>query len=179
MNKLKNCKGITMIALVVTIVILIVLASISIIEGKKLIKEAKIENILTDMITIKAKVKGYAEEINSEVWDLKENKEEKIKELFKQKYNIDNTDITNNDILSQIDSNITNKICFEISQSALTEMGLMDIAQSLSDEERQNYIMVYDVNDCTNLDIVCIEGIPYDGVSYYSLSCLQNKFREE
>ena len=113
------------------------------------------------------------------MWDLKENKEEKIKELFKQKYNIDNTDITNNDILSQIDSNITNKICFEISQSALTEMGLMDIAQSLSDEERQNYIMVYDVNDCTNLDIVCIEGIPYDGVSYYSLSCLQNKFREE
>lgn len=179
MNKLKSCKGITMIALVVTIVILIILASISIIEGKKLIKEAKIENILTDMITIKAKVKGYAEEINSEVWDLKENKEEKIKELFKQKYNIDNTDITNNDILSQIDSNITNKICFEISQSALTEMGLMDIAQSLSDEERQNYIMVYDVNDCTNLDIVCIEGIPYDGVSYYSLSCLQNKFREE
>ena len=86
MNKLKSCKGITMIALVVTIVILIILASISIIEGKKLIKEAKIENILTDMITIKAKVKGYAEEINSEVWDLKENKEEKIKELFKQKY---------------------------------------------------------------------------------------------
>ena len=115
------------------------------------------------------------------VLDPKHNKkkEEKIKELFKQKYNIDNTDITNNDILSQIDSNITNKICFEISQSALTEMGLMDIAQSLSDEERQNYIMVYDVNDCTNLDIVCIEGIPYDGVSYYSLSCLQNKFREE
>ena len=179
MNKIKTQKGITMIALVVTIVILIILASISIIEGKKLIKEAKIENILTDMITIKAKVKGYAEEINSEVWDLKENKEEKIKELFKQKYNIDNTDITNNDILSQIDSNITNKICFEISQNALTEMGLMDIAQSLSDEERQNYIMVYDVNDCTNLDIVCIEGIPYDGVSYYSLSCLQNKFREE
>ena len=63
MNKLKNCKGITMIALVVTIVILIILASISIIEGKKLIKEAKIENILTDMITIKAKVKGYAEEL--------------------------------------------------------------------------------------------------------------------
>ena len=58
-------------------------------------------------------------------------------------------------------------------------MGLMDIAQSLSDEEQQNYIMVYDVDDCTNLDIVCIEGIPYDGVIYYSLSCLQNKFREE
>ena len=58
----KNNKGVTLIALVVTIIILLILASIGIGAGKSTIKKAQLENLKTNMLLIQAKSKEYVEE---------------------------------------------------------------------------------------------------------------------
>ena len=57
---MKNQNGITMIALTIMIILLIILASVSVTGGTKVIKEAQLESIETEMLTLKAKAKGFA-----------------------------------------------------------------------------------------------------------------------
>ena len=78
---LKENKGITLTALVVSIIVIMILAGISITQGSNLIKTTKVENYVTNMITMRAKVKIYGEEINAETWDA-ENKSEKRAKLY-------------------------------------------------------------------------------------------------
>ena len=83
---IKNEKGITILALVITIIILLIIASISINAGSQLIQEAKVQTIETNMLAIRAKAKAYAEEIEAATWALtSEEKETKRTELFNQK----------------------------------------------------------------------------------------------
>ncbi len=60
-------RGITLISLVVTIVILIILAGISIYAGKEVIKKAKLEEVKTNMLLIQAKAREYVEEANFKI----------------------------------------------------------------------------------------------------------------
>ena len=60
--KVKNNKGITLIALTITIIILLILASITIYSGKESIKKAQLESLKTNMLLIKAKAKEYVEQ---------------------------------------------------------------------------------------------------------------------
>ena len=61
---MKNNKGITMIALVITIVLLLILAGISMQSGSDIIKKSELENIKTNMLLIKVKGKEYVESAN-------------------------------------------------------------------------------------------------------------------
>ena len=65
MKKIKNrTKGITLISLAITIIILLILAGISIYSGKGVIQKAKLEELKTNMLLIQAKAKEYVEEVN-------------------------------------------------------------------------------------------------------------------
>ena len=64
----KNNSGITLMVLIITIIVLIIIASISVYEGKELIIKSKINTIKTNMLTIQAKAKSYAEEIDVKIW---------------------------------------------------------------------------------------------------------------
>ena len=57
-------KGITIIALTVTIIVLIIIASIGISAGGNTIKTAKLESLKTNMLLIQAKAKEYVEEVS-------------------------------------------------------------------------------------------------------------------
>lgn len=57
-------KGITVIALIITIIIMLILAGVGIHFGTDAIDKAKIEDIKTDMISIKTKAKIIAEQYN-------------------------------------------------------------------------------------------------------------------
>ena len=59
-----NEKGITMIALIITIVILLIIAGIAISGGKSTIKKANLESLKTNMMLIKAKALECVEEVN-------------------------------------------------------------------------------------------------------------------
>ena len=109
MKLLREEKGITIVALIITIIVLIILASISIIEGTKLIEKSEVENIVTNMITIKAKAKVIAEEVNAEVWDLTdEEKQTKRENLYNENYKMEKGDISS--ISSEIRSNIDEEV---------------------------------------------------------------------
>ena len=62
--KLKQDKGITLIALMVTIIILLIIAGIAIYNGKETIQRANLEALRTNMLLIEAKAKGLVEEAN-------------------------------------------------------------------------------------------------------------------
>ena len=58
----KNEKGITLVTLTITIIVLLIIAGISITAGKESIKNAKLQNLRTNRLLIKAKAKEYVEE---------------------------------------------------------------------------------------------------------------------
>lgn len=61
---MKNQKGITLIALAITIVVVIILSSIIINIGRNSIKKSQLESLKTNMLLIKAKAKEYVEQAN-------------------------------------------------------------------------------------------------------------------
>lgn len=63
---IKNNKGITLIALMVTIIIIIIIAGIIIYEGSRLIDDAKYEDVKTNMLLIQAEIKNYVEQAKFE-----------------------------------------------------------------------------------------------------------------
>jgi Tfp pilus assembly protein PilE len=60
---MKN-KGITLVALTITVIILLIIAGISISVGGNMIKKANLEALKTNMLLIQAKAKEYVEEAN-------------------------------------------------------------------------------------------------------------------
>ena len=184
MKKFESRSGITLIALVITVIVILILIGISVGEGKSLIKKAKIESLMTNMITIKANAKIYAEEINAEVWDLKEDDEDVTKtksynrfNLFSTKYNMEKIEDAT-EIVSKVDSSINDSNgceVYNITTETLTEMGLSNLA---SDSEDGEFVVVYNSADFTKLEIVYPSGIKYDNSVFYTLSDLKNKMEE-
>ena len=176
MVNLKNKSGITLIALIITIIVILILAGITINEGKELIKKSKIESILTNMITIKANAKVYAEEINAEVWDLSDtDKVIQRKELFLNKYKMSEGDSS---AIAKVDSSINDQNgceAYNITKDTLTEMGLSDLASNSEDGE---FVVVYNSKDFTKLEVVYPSGIPFENSTYWTLTNIQNKMKE-
>ena len=176
MINFKNKSGITLIAMIVTIIVILILVGISVNEGTKLIKRAKIESLMTNMIMIKANAKIYAEEINAQVWDLSDQeKVSKRKELFQSTYDMSEG---NNSVISKVDSSINDQNgceVYNITRDTLNKMKLSDLANESKDGE---FVVVYNSNDYTKLEIVYPSGVPYENSYYYTLTDLQNKMNE-
>jgi type II secretory pathway pseudopilin PulG len=174
--KMKKESGITLVALVITVIILLIIASISVYEGTDAIKNAKIQTIDTNMLTIKAKAKAYGEEIDAAIWALSdEDKSRKKDELIKE-YGMSATTINNSNIISQLDSEVSSDYdVYEISQM-LKNIGLNDTQDSSSSSQ---YLVVYNSSDYTKMDIVYTTGVTYNGTKYYTLSALQQIYDED
>lgn len=61
-KEIKGQRGVTLIALSITVLVLIIIAGVTIYSGKEVVKKAKIEEVRTNMLLIKAKAKEYVEE---------------------------------------------------------------------------------------------------------------------
>ena len=59
--------GVTLLALVITIVVLLIIAGITVYEGKETINRSKLEELRTNMLLIQAKSKEYVEEANFKI----------------------------------------------------------------------------------------------------------------
>lgn len=64
--RVTNERGITLVALTITIVVLIILAGITIKFGSDTISKAELENIKTNMLLLQGKLKTYAEQAKFE-----------------------------------------------------------------------------------------------------------------
>ena len=80
-----NENGVTLIALIVTIIVLLIIAGISIYTGTKTIKEAKLEELKTNMLLIEAKARGLVEETNFQLGPDQQNND-KLGEIRKAEY---------------------------------------------------------------------------------------------
>lgn len=174
MLNLKEEKGITMISLIIAIIAITIIAGISLYSGASMIKKIRLEAIQTNMISIRAKAKGIAEEVNSGVWtETNENKAIKRKELYKNDYEFILQEKPPEGI-SQSPLSGKEYECYELTQMAFQKMGLDDIY-----DENNKYFVVYDSGDYTNLDIIYDSGIYYNEVTYYSLAKLQEDIKSD
>lgn len=167
MEKIKNNRGITLAALVITIVILLIISSIAINSGKESIKQAKLEGLRTNMLLIRAKAKECVEEATFKK-GLDNNETEKEKVYTEQNLLVKETDSS---ILSKL--GITGE-CYRITtnddneeNNTLKLWGLNKIETETSKGEY--YLIQFDE---TNNTAEVYNTIGFDGK--YALSDIEN-----
>ena len=149
MKKEKKEKGITIVALTITVIVLIILASIGIYTGSEIIKQANLQNINTNMMLIQAKTKTISEQAKFNK-DTSNYKGTKV------------TEVTDNKEVEKLLSE--NKIedsenCYLLLQNDLNEMGLEKVKQD------SGYIVNYETNE-----IIYVKGFENKDKTYYKLS---------
>ena len=174
---MKKNKGITMVTLVITIVILLILAGVSIDLGSNVIKKSELENLKTDMLLIEVKGKEYLENANFNLGTTidtveeqeKNNRIQKAKEQLKGE-EIKDDSIFNGNInitLENITTDNTNYIYYY----KLTTQNLIDIGvpKVKSDEDNGWYIIKYDIKN-VKIEVYNTKGFENGETKYYSLT---------
>ena len=154
-DRKRNDSGITLIAIVISIIVLIIVASIAIKEGTNLIEESTLQTTETNMLKIQAKVKAYVEEIDAKVWKYTGNeKNTKIEQEF-----------TTRGMIKE--SETGNEIQYKFAEDGLSRMGISDLTPS-------QYKIVFD-KDYKLTDIIYTNGITYKDHYYTRLSEIKEK----
>lgn len=148
---MKKDNGITLIALIVTIIIMIILATIVVDFSTKAIDKAKLEDIKTNMLLIQGKSQTIYEK-----YLFKE-----IEELTGILYSEQNTYVISDGLLDHL--NVEDDI-YIWGEEALNENGL----GTIKTDEQTFYIVDY-----TTSEIYFSKGYEYNDSIYYSLTELQ------
>lgn len=176
---MKNNKGITMIVLVITIIILLMLAGISINVGRNVIKRSELENSKTNMLLIKVKAKEYVENANFKLGTNIENATDKDTRVSSALEELKGENITNGDIFSDNIKITTNEITesnsnyiyyYKLLTQNLTDMGLSNVQ---SNENLGWYVIKYDIKNA-NVEVYNTRGFENDETTYYSLNEIQD-----
>ena len=179
---MKKNNGITMVVLVITIVLLLILAGISINTGSNIIKRSELENLKTDMLLIEVKAKEYVENGNFSLgttFDKITDENEKSKRIETAKSKLKGTEIEN---IENLDSKLSitsdkfkeekeNMIYYyKLSTQDLEDMGIENVK---SDEKNGEYIIKYDIKNI-EIEIYNTQGFKNEDKYYYSLSELES-----
>lgn len=172
---MKENRGITMVTLVITIVVLLIIAGISIGTGNKVIKSSELENVKTNMLLIKVKGKEYVENANfklgTKIGEVSE--EEKATRIGNAKNELKGEDITDDislyeDIIVKEESEYI--FYYKLSNESLTDIGLTNVK---SDEENGWYIIRYDIEN-VEVEVYNTKGFETEEGTYYSLNEIEN-----
>lgn len=179
---MKKNKGITMVALVITIVLLLILAGISIGTGGNIIKRTELENLKTGMLLIEVKGKEYVENANFNLgtgFDKLTDETEKSKRIDAAKSKLKGKEIIDASQLPETFEITTDQFnneknnleyYYELSDYDLEDMGM-------ANEETKNIkgdsIIKYDIKDNT-VEVYNTQGFTKDDKTYYKLSDLRN-----
>ena len=159
MQKKVNEKGVTLIALIVTIVVLLILAGISISAGSGTIKKAQLEELRSNMLLIQAKAKEYVEEANFKMGINKKKK--KKAEVRKAVYEDEAKLKPAKGISAPSEIPVSEDTCYQVTEDAMKLWGINGI--ELNDNEY--YLINFNDTDAT-LEVYNTQG--YDGK--YSLT---------
>ena len=156
-------KGVTLISLVITIIVLLIIAGISVYSGKGVIKKANLEELKTNMLLIEAKTKGYVEEAN---FKMGINPDDAKKSEVREEVYINTAKLAlANDITA--DSSIPTSECYKLTQEAIDAWGLTEIEI----QEGEYYLIQFKdtiTEENTNLSVEIYNTDGYDGK--YSLT---------
>ena len=145
---LKMEKGITLIALIITIILLIILIGVSFNFGGDALRKANLEDIKTDMISIKTRAKIIVEQYN-----------------FKDIENLVGSPITEEEARK-----IKLQEEFAENSDNILKWSSQDLAsQNLGKIEGDTYVVFYDLDNPNNCEVYYLQG--YEGM--YSLAELQ------
>lgn len=159
--KAKENKGITLIALMITIIILLIIAGIAIYNGKETIQKANLEELRTNMLLIEAKAKGLVEEVNFKIGLTKPEDAE----YAEKKQNAEN-EVYVGAGLEKADgvsapSGVPVSECYKVTETALQNWGLEDMEK----EEGEEYLIKF---DDVNATVEIYNTLGYQG--HYSLT---------
>lgn len=152
-----NNKGITMVTLVMTIVIMLILAGVTITGAYSLIKKAQLENLKTNMLLIQAKTKTALEEYNFS--------KDESKLIGSQIQEIDTDKIAK---LQKAGENYSND-WYCLNQEELNNMNLSDVKLP----ENEYFFVKYNKEDLT-VEILYTQGFEENNKIKYTLTQLQN-----
>ncbi len=152
-----NNKGITMVTLVITIVIMLILAGVTITGAYSLIKKAQLENLKTNMLLIQAKTKTAMEEYNFS--------KDESKLIGSQIQEIDTDKIAK---LQKAGENYSND-WYCLNQEELNNMNLSDVKLP----ENEYFFVKYNKEDLT-VEILYTQGFEENNKIKYTLTQLQN-----
>ena len=176
-----NRKGFTIIELMAVLIIMAILAGITVNISSKEIKEAELQDLVTNMLLIQAKVKISVEEVNFKVSNLNENNDsEKINNA---KSGLIGDEISNvsdlYEYISDEQKNNPNNSYYYLSDEDLNNMGL---AQLISEENNYYVYILEDIDTGNGVengveyeinDIIYTGGYTDSDRIYYSLSELE------
>jgi len=171
---MRNNKGITMVALTITVIVMAILSGIIINLGSEHVKNAKLQDIVTNMYLIQAKAKIGIEEVVFKKINLDENKEEDFNKIQE----IKTSNLIGEKYLGGI-SEIDNVLEIEgteewyyLTDEHLKLIGLYELTNI--NDSKQYYLYRYD-EDTSNIEIVYTGGYVHtDQNTYYRLSELEN-----
>ena len=172
---MKNNNGITMITLVITIIILLILAGVSIGTGNNIIKQSNLENIKTNMLLIKVKAKEYVENANFKLGTNFETSADKENRIISAKEELKGEEIKDISIFNenidinqdQLTTDNSNYIYYyKLTTENLVNIGLSNVK---SDEKNGYYIVKYNLKDST-IEIYNTKGFDDEGNVVYSLT---------
>ena len=168
---IKNNKGITLVALVITVIIILVIGAITVYEGSKLVDEAKYEDVKTNMLLIQAEVKNFAEQA-------------KFEGLSKEAILTNGITLDNKTLrISEPDDSLSDKIQNIKNKGNTTENGELVLYQinnmsdlnlgKLDNNASSNYLVYIDVSKDIEVEVCFLPGIlGNDGTIHYFLSTM-------
>lgn len=150
--KLTNQKGITLIALTITIMVLLIIVGISVYTGSKLIQEAKLEDVKTNMLLVQAEVKNYVEQAKFE--------RKTIENLTNEGITVDDT------TLKLVAVTEGGQTYYKIVEPTMNELKLSKLSN-------ENYLLAINIDD-VSVDVYFKPGITdSEGRTYHLLSEMQ------
>lgn len=169
-----NQKGITMIALTITIILLFILSGIAIYSGKDTIRRANLEELKTNMLLIQTKAREFVENASFDLGIDPQNATEEMRANAQNELNgedkgtlVEEGDPIESELLSiGISQNdIDNGNVYKLTTQNLENMGIKDVESNDTDGW---YVIVYDI---TNTTAEIYNTIGYEGK--YSLTDLE------
>ena len=154
---MKKKEGITLIALIVTIIVMIILASIIVYSGGQIVKEAKLQTITSEMLMIQAK----AETIKDKV------------EFTNNENQLYGT-LVENPTEQEISAGIVANEWYKWDTDTFEQTGLSGI------EDAKVYYVNYHADEKDNIEVIYGAGYKHiDGKIYYTLSEIKELTMED
>ncbi len=139
--KKNRVNGVTLVALVVTIMVLSIITGITVYSGKEAIEKAKIEELKTNMLLIEAKAKEYVEEVNFRFGISPEKKSDEEKEQIRQEIYVTKAQLQKAETADKTKLGISESaICYALTEDALESWSLDKIELT----EGEKYLIVFD-----------------------------------
>lgn len=151
----KNEKGITIVVLTITIILLLILAGITIYMGQDSIQKANLEGLKTNMLLIQTKAKEYVENASFDLGIDPQNATNEMKTNAQNELTgedkgmlVTSSDSIVNELLNIgiLQEDIDNgKVC-KLTTENLKNMGINNVE---SNDEDGWYVIVYNIDDTT------------------------------